>query len=164
MSKSNFQTADLCDLHLEKVKVLTNIQFQSFGKKQRFSGQIQTLKCFEDNSLVRKILGSNGKGKVLVVDGGGSPRCALLGDMLAELAVTMEWEGIVIYGFIRDSSAINKLDLGVKALGTIPLKSVKRDEGQLNIPVTFGGVTFRPGCFIYSDTDGIIVSDHDILR
>ena len=152
------KTTDLCDAHPDKVSIAEPIGFKDFGGNKIFSGQIQTLKCFEDNSFVRKALESNGEGKVLVVDGGGSMRCALLGDMLADLAIKNKWNGIVVYGCIRDSDAISKLPLGVKALNTIPLKSNKRNEGQQNITVRFAGVDFVPAQFIYCDADGIIVS------
>lgn len=152
------QTADLSDKYAEKIQVADSI-FKDFGGRSAFSGKIQTLKVFEDNSLVRKMLEQNGEGKVLVVDGGGSLRCALLGDMLGELAVSNGWEGIVIYGCIRDSSAIKQLPLGVKALNTNPLKSVKRNEGQENISVKFAGVSFVPDAYLYADEDGILVSE-----
>ncbi len=151
-------TTDLCDNHPDKVRVAEPLTFKDYGGAKLFHGQIETVKCFEDNSLVRKALEQNGEGKVLVVDGGGSMRCALLGDMLGELGVKNKWNGIVIYGCIRDSAAMATLQLGVKALATIPLKSNKRNEGQQNIPVRFAGVDFVPGEFLYADEDGIIVS------
>jgi len=152
------RTTDLCDAHPKKVRVADPIGFKDYGGKSLFNGIIQTLKCFEDNSFVRKALESDGTGKVLVVDGGGSMRCALLGDMLGDLAVKNKWNGIIIYGCIRDSVAMAKLPVGVKALNVIPLKSNKRNEGQENIDVHFAGVTFTPGQFVYTDEDGIIVS------
>ncbi|MCW5908145.1 MAG: ribonuclease E activity regulator RraA [Chitinophagales bacterium] len=151
------RTTDLCDAHPEKVKV-AEPGFSDYGGASIFSGSIYTVKCFEDNSFVRKALEQNGEGKVLVVDGGGSMRCALLGDMLGELAVKNKWNGIIVYGCIRDSKAMRALPLGVKALNTIPLKSNKRNEGQENINVRFAGVDFVPGQFVYCDEDGIIVS------
>jgi regulator of ribonuclease activity A len=132
--------------------------FQRYGGKTSFAGKVVTLKLFEDNSLVRTLLGEPGAGKVLVVDGGGSLRCALLGDQLAELAVKNGWEGLVVYGCIRDSAAINALPLGVRALDTHPLKTVKKNIGERDIPVTFGGVTIKPGEWLCADEDGIIVS------
>lgn len=151
-------TTDLCDNFLNDVKVTEPIGFKDFGGNKNFNGVIHTIKCFEDNSFVRKALESNGEGKVLVVDGGGSMRCALLGDMLGELGVKNKWNGIIVYGCIRDSVAIGKLALGVKALNTIPLKSNKRNEGQENITLHFAGVDFVPGQFVYCDEDGIIVA------
>ncbi len=156
------KTADLCDNYAELVRVSEPIGFKDYGGHKFFGGVVHTLKCFEDNSYVRKVLEQNGEGKVLVVDGGGSSRCALLGDMLGELAVKNNWNGIVVFGCIRDSVAISKLPLGVKALNTMPLKSNKRNEGQENITVRFAGVDFVPGEFIYCDEDGMIVSKQSL--
>jgi regulator of ribonuclease activity A len=155
------KTTDLCDNYPDKVRI-AEPGFSDFGGLTGFYGKIQTIKCFEDNSFVRKALEQNGEGKVLVVDGGGSMRCALLGDMLGELAVKNKWKGIIIYGCIRDSAAMEHLELGVKALDTMPLKSNKRNEGQENIPVRFSGVDFIPGEFVYCDEDGIIVSKEEL--
>jgi len=152
------RTTDLCDANPDKVNVALPLGWKDYGGKALFNGQIHTIKCFEDNSFVRKALEQNGAGKVLVVDGGGSMRCALLGDMLGELAVKNGWNGIIVYGCIRDSVAMKKLAVGVKALDTIPLKSNKRNEGQENTAVRFAGVDFVPGQFVYCDEDGIIVS------
>ena len=159
----SLKTTDLCDAHPEKVKIADPIGFKDFGGTKIFSGKIETVKCFEDNSFVRKALEQNGEGKVLVVDGGGSMRCALLGDMLGELGVKNKWNGIIVYGCIRDSAAMATLALGVKALNTIPLKSNKRNEGQPNIPVRFAGVDFIPGEFVYCDEDGVIVSKEELV-
>lgn len=156
------KTTDLCDNHPDKVRITEPIGFKDFGGTKLFSGKIETVKCFEDNSFVRKALEQNGEGKVLVVDGGGSMRCALLGDMLGELGVKNKWNGIIVYGCIRDSAAMATLQLGVKALNTIPLKSNKRNEGQQNIPVHFAGIDFTPGEFVYCDEDGIIVSKESL--
>ena len=158
----SLKTTDLCDNHAEKVKIAEPIGFKDFGGTRLFNGKIETVKCFEDNSFVRKALEQNGEGKVLIVDGGGSMRCALLGDMLGELGVKNKWNGIIVYGCIRDSAAISTLALGVKALNTIPLKSNKRNEGQQNIPVHFAGVDFIPGEFVYADEDGIIISKESL--
>lgn len=151
------KTTDLCDAHPDKVRV-AEPGFSDFGGEIDFHGSIYTIKCFEDNSFVRKALETDGTGKVLVVDGGGSMRCALLGDMLGDLAIKNKWSGIIVYGCIRDSAALAHLPLGIKALDTIPLKSNKRNEGQENIPVHFAGVDFVPGEYVYCDADGIIVS------
>ncbi len=159
----SFKTTDLCDSHSAKVKVAAPIGFRNFGGTNTFNGKIETIKCFEDNSFVRKALEQNGEGKVLVVDGGGSMRCALLGDMLADLAIKNKWNGIVIFGCIRDSAAIAQLRVGVKALATIPLKSNKRNEGQQNIVVHFADIEFIPGENIYCDEDGIIVSKEVLI-
>lgn len=155
----SFKTPDLCDDHSDTCQiVLGTPNFNDYGGKTSFSGEITTLKIFEDNTLVRQQLETDGKGRVLVVDGGGSNRCALVGDQLALLGVKNNWSGIIVYGCIRDSEDIGQLDIGVKALGTMPLKSVKRGEGQIDIPVTFQGATFTAGEYVYCDQDGIIVS------
>ncbi len=156
-----FQTADLLDSHEGLVhsgflRVLCPM-FRAYGGRTRFSGGVRTLKLFEDNSLVRTMLSQPGEGSVLVVDGGGSLRCALLGDQLAALAVKNAWAGVLVYGCIRDSRAIGGMDLGVMALATHPLKSVKRNVGEADVPVTFGGVTFVPGESLYADEDGVVV-------
>ena len=132
---------------------------QNYGQKTWFSGPISTVKCFEDNSLVRAALEEPGKGRVLVVEGGGSIRCALVGDKLAELAMKNGWEGIVIYGCIRDSVVVSTLDIGIKALGTNPRRSVKKGEGESDIPLNFADATFTPGGWLYADEDGILVSE-----
>lgn len=157
-----FTTADLWDEHHQHLSCVEPI-FYSFGKKKAFSGKITTLKLFEDNSFVRKQLESNGKGKVLVVDGGASLRCALFGDKLAELAITNKWEGIIVNGCIRDSYLINQMDIAIKAINTSPVKSIKRNIGKMNIPVNFSGVTFIPGQFVYSDNDGVLISKKRLL-
>lgn len=158
----DFQTTDLCDANEGKVRGVAPM-FRSFGGKTRFAGPIRTLKVFEDNSLVRSTLETAGNGAVLVVDGGGSMRCAMVGDQLALLGVKNNWAGIVVYGCIRDSGPIAGMDIGVFALGTHPMKSVKKGAGDVDIPVTFGGVTFTPGEYIYADEDGVIVSATALL-
>ena len=155
-------TPDLCDEFPEEVRVVEPM-FNSFGGISTFSGEIVTVKCFEDNSLVKENASKDGYGKVMVVDGGGSLRRALLGDLIAKDAVKNGWEGFVIYGCIRDVDIITMLDLGVKALDTVPLKTEKKGVGELNIPVTFGGVTFRPGEYVYADNNGVIVSSEKLI-
>lgn len=158
----DIHTADLCDEHGDRVSVATPM-FRSFGGRRAFGGPIRTLKLFEDNSLVRKALASPGNGHVLVIDGGGSLRCALVGDQLAELGVANGWAGVLVYGCIRDARAIGGMDIGVFALSTHPCKTVKRDIGDADVPVHFGGVTFTPGQFVYADEDGVIVSPTALL-
>lgn len=158
----DFQTTDLCDANEGKVRAVAPM-FRSFGGRTRFAGPIRTLKVFEDNSLVRSTLETAGNGAVLMVDGGGSMRCAMVGDQLALLGVKNNWAGIVVYGCIRDSGPIAGMDIGVFALGTHPMKSVKKGAGDADIPVTFGGVTFTPGEYIYADEDGVIVSANALL-
>lgn len=161
-----FKTPDLCDefeAELGKTIRVVAPMFQRYGGRKSFSGQIVTLKIFEDNSLVREMFAENGTGKVLVIDGGGSLRCALVGDQLAILAKKNGWEGTVVYGCIRDSGDINEIDLGVRALNTHPQKSIKKGAGDRNIPVTFGGVTFNPGEWLYADEDGVLLSANSLL-
>ncbi|HEK1008140.1 MULTISPECIES: ribonuclease E activity regulator RraA [unclassified Pseudomonas] len=153
----HYVTPDLCDAYPELVQVLEPM-FSNFGGRDSFGGQIVTLKCFEDNSLVKEQVELDGKGKVLVVDGGGSLRCALLGDMLAEKAARNGWEGLVIYGCVRDVDILIQTGVGVQALASHPKKSNKRGVGELDVPVTFAGVTFRPGEYVYADNNGVIVS------
>lgn len=158
----SFKTADLLDnnesaLRDGRVEVVAPI-FQSYGGRPSFSGRIATLKLFEDNSLVREALGEAGAGKVLVIDGGGSLRCALVGDQLAILAHKNGWEGIIVYGCIRDSEDISAIDIGIRALNTQPLKSVKKGIGERDLALRFGGVSFKPDEWLYADRDGVIVS------
>ena len=152
-----FQTTDLCDANEGKVRALAPM-FRSYGGKTRFAGPIRTLKVFEDNALVRATLDTPGNGAVLVVDAGGSLRCAMLGDQLALLGVKNGWAGVIMYGCIRDSGPVAQMDLGVFALATHPMKSVKKGAGDVNITVTFGGVSFVPGEWLYADEDGVIVA------
>lgn len=158
-----FVTCDLCDDNADSVSVVTGHNWFSYGGRNAFGGEVVTVKCFEDNSRVKEHLGTDGKGKVLVVDGGGSLRNALIGDMIAENAVKNGWEGVIIYGACRDVDELAKLDIGVVTLGCVPIKSVRRDEGQHNIEITFGGVTFRPGDYVYADNNGIITSPKPLL-
>jgi regulator of ribonuclease activity A len=157
-----FQTADISDEHPEQTMVAESM-FRSFGQRKSFSGPITTLKLFEDNTLVREVLSEPGEGRVLVVDGGGSKRCALVGDRIGELARDNGWAGILVYGSIRDSMIIEKMDIGVYALGTSPQKSIKQGRGDKELAVTFAGVTFTPGHFIYVDGDGVLVSPTSLL-
>lgn len=155
---TDFITCDLCDEHPDLVNVVTGIQWQHYGGRPAFGGQIITVKCFEDNSKVKSLLSTDGEGKVLIVDGGGSLRNALIGDMIAASAVQNHWAGVLIYGACRDVEALAKLDLGITALGSVPIKSVRLDEGQVNLPIRFGGVTFTPGQYVYVDRNGVITA------
>jgi len=159
----SFQTTDLCDEHDDllatgRLRVLQPI-FRHFGGRSSFAGPVTTLKLFEDNSLVRQTLEKPGYGRVLVIDGGGSLRCALVGDQLAALAVRNAWAGILVFGCIRDSRAISALDLGVMALATHPQKSVKRNTGELATPVSFAGTRIGTDEWLYADEDGVLISD-----
>jgi len=157
-----FVTCDLCDDNPDVVKVVEPM-FKNYGGKKIFGGEIVTVKCFEDNSVVKELCSSDGIGKVMVVDGGGSLRKALLGDMIAESAAKNGWEGIIIFGCIRDVDAVSATNLGVQALNCIPLKTERRGIGDKNIPITFGGVTFNPGEYIYADNNGVIVSSRKLV-
>ncbi|AHK15947.1 MULTISPECIES: ribonuclease E activity regulator RraA [Thalassolituus] len=154
---NHYLTPDLCDEYPDLVQVVEPM-FNNYGLHESFGGEIVTVKCFEDNSKVKELVDTDGKGKVMVVDGGGSMRHALLGDMLAEKAAKNGWEGLIIYGCIRDVDAIMETELGVQALGTNPLKTDKRGLGDVNVTVKFGGVEFVPGQFVYADNNGVIVS------
>ena len=161
-----FKTADLCDQFEAAIGNTLHVvtpMFQRYGARSTFCGQIVTLKLFEDNSLVRESFAENGQGKVLVIDGGGSLRRALIGDQLALLAQKNGWEGAVVYGCIRDSADINTLDLGIRALNTHPQKTLKKGIGDRDTAVTFGGVTFKPGQWLYADEDGVLVSETNLL-
>jgi regulator of ribonuclease activity A len=149
-------TADLYDERGEELDSVA-LQFQSLGGRSHFSGPVRTIRCFQDNALVKSTLATPGNGAVLVVDGGGSLETALMGDMIAESAVANGWSGVVINGAIRDRQAIARLDLGVKALGSNPRKSAKAGAGDVDVNVELGGVTIRPGATIWCDPDGILV-------
>ena len=149
-------TADLVDDIGADVRSC-DLQFRQLGGRTEFAGRISTVRCFEDNALLKATLSTPGNGAVLVIDGGGSLETALMGDMIAELAVANGWAGAVIHGAIRDQKVINTLDIGVKALGTNPRKSAKDGVGEVDVDVEFGGVVFRPGRHLWSDADGILV-------
>jgi regulator of ribonuclease activity A len=154
---TGFVLPDLCDAHPELVRVVEPI-FSSFGARASFGGEIETIKCFEDNSLVADKVKETGAGKVLVVDGGGSLRCGMVGDNLAAEASANGWEGIIVNGCVRDVDALAEIDLGIHALAPHPLKSIKRGVGQCDLVLHFGGVSFVPGQYVYADNNGILVS------
>lgn len=156
-------TPDLCDANPDEVRVADPI-FRSYGGRDFFCGQIVTVKCFEDNSKVKELVATSGKGKVMVVDGGGSLRRALLGDQLAGQAVANGWEGILINGCLRDVQIIATLDLGVQALASHPMKTEKRGIGDVDVAVSFAGLTFLPGEWLYADANGILVSSSALER
>ncbi|WP_062270142.1 ribonuclease E activity regulator RraA [Endozoicomonas arenosclerae] len=159
---TDFTTPDLCDEFPEQVSVV-DPGFSNFGGVDAFHGQVVTVKCFEDNSLVREWVNQPGEGLVLVVDGGGSMRRAMLGDQLAESAVANGWAGIIIYGCIRDVDIIAGLPLGVQALGSHPMKTDKKGIGESNVPVTFRGVRFAPEGYVYADNNGILFSQERLI-
>lgn len=154
-------TADLYDKHGEAIQVAAPM-FRDFGKRKVFSGPAYTLKVFEDNSLVRETLEQAGNGQVLVVDGGGSMRCALVGDNLALLGADNGWAGIIVYGCIRDAVPISDIEVGVKAMATNPRKSIKKGEGDRQITLRFADVCIAPGNYIYADEDGVVVASEKL--
>lgn len=148
---------DLCDTYGDALRVVEE-PLSDFGGIIAFGGPVHTIRAYEDNSLVRAALSEPGQGRVLVVDGGGSLKRAMLGDELAALAVKNDWEGIVLFGCVRDSAALAELEIGIKALGTCPRKTDKSGQGLRDVPVRIGGVDIRPGDYLYADEDGIVVS------
>ena len=152
---------DLCDEHFEEIRVLEPL-FRDFGGKRKFHGEIVTVKCFEDNSVVRDLVAQDGSGKVIVVDGGGSMRRALLGDLLAAKAASNGWQGLLINGCVRDVEILETIDLGIKALNSHPVKTDKRGEGQLNVAVEFAGARIVPGRHLYADANGVVTAYRDL--
>jgi regulator of ribonuclease activity A len=150
-------TADLCDAHGEALQICEPV-FNAYGGRHAFAGPASTVRCFEDNTRVKEAVDGPGDGRVLVVDGGGSRRRALFGGNLGAAAVKNGWAGVIIHGCIRDSAELAPMPLGIRALGTMPLRSEKRGEGERDVPVRFAGVTFRPGDWVYVDEDGVVVS------
>jgi regulator of ribonuclease activity A len=150
-------TADLYDRYAATCHSCAT-QFRQYGGRRAFSGKIRTVRCRGDNLLIRRQFELPGNGGVLVVDGGGSLQSALVGDMLAGLAMQNAWAGVVIFGAIRDTQALAGLEFGLKALGANPQKGTKTGAGETDVPVAFGGVDFIPGHWLYSDDDGILVS------
>lgn len=151
-------TSDVLDEHGDRAVVCATA-FRQFGRLRAFEGTISTVRCDEDNVLVRRRLSEPGDRGVLVVDGGGSQRVALVGEIVASLARDTGWAGLVINGCVRDVAALRDLDLGIKAIGTTPRPSGKAGLGEIDVPVTFGGVTFRPGDMLFSDDDGVVTLD-----
>ena len=151
-------TCDLCDAFEAQVRVL-ELPLRDYGGRIAFSGIVSTVKALEDNSLVREAVAEPGAGRVLVIDGGGSLRRSMLGDMLAEKAAANGWSGVLVHGAIRDSAAIGRLDLGVKALATCPLKTDKRGQGLRDVPLAFGGLAIAPGQWLAADEDGVVLAD-----
>jgi regulator of ribonuclease activity A len=149
-------TADLVDDIGPDVRSC-DVQFRQFGARTQFAGPITTVRCLEDNGLLKSVLSTPGEGGVLVIDGAGSLHTALVGDLIAELAHSNGWSGLVIHGAVRDAAALRGIDLGIKALGTNPRKSSKIGAGERDVTVSVGGVTFVPGDIAYSDDDGIVV-------
>ena len=149
-------TADLVDDIGPEVRSC-DVQFRQFGSRTQFAGPITTVRCVQDNALLKSVLSTPGGGGVLVIDGDGSLHSALVGDVIADLAHTNGWAGLIVHGAVRDAAALRGMDLGIKALGTNPRKSSKTGAGERDVTVSFGGVEFVPGDIAYSDDDGIIV-------
>ena len=152
---------DICDEYFDQIQVLDPL-FSDYGGRGTFCGEIVTLKCFEDNLPVRNLVAAEGRGRVIVVDGGGSLRRAMLGDLLAAKAAENGWHGLLINGCVRDVEILETIELGVKALNCIPVKTDKRGEGQLGIPVSFAGARIEPGQFLYADENGVIIANRDL--
>jgi regulator of ribonuclease activity A len=166
IAMTSFATCDLCDAHEEDTsgafRVLPPV-FRDFGGTAAFCGKVATLRCLEDNSRVREAVNSPGDGRVLVIDGGASTRRALVGGNLAAAAAKNGWAGIVVNGAVRDAAELLAAGIGIKALALMPLRSVKRDEGQRDLAIEIQGVAVRPGDWLYADPDGIVVSATSLI-
>jgi regulator of ribonuclease activity A len=160
-------TTDISDHFGDEARVLSS-NLRDFGGRDRFHGSAVTIKCFEDNSRIKESLATPGRGKVLVVDGGASTRCALLGDIIAQDAVTCGWEGIIVSGCVRDSAVLKTLDIGIKALGAMPRKSTRRGEGTRGISIVIDGMRVNAGDIVVGDEDGVVIltaeQGHDLLN
>lgn len=163
---ASFATCDLCDEHKNNTdgdfRVLPPV-FKDYGRQTKFSGQVSTVKCFEDNTLVKAAVDSPGKGRVLVVDGGASLRRALVGGNLGKAAAKNGWAGVVVDGCVRDSAELAECDVGIRALALMPLPTEKRQEGQSDVAVQIQGVWVRPGDWLYADEDGIVVASRPLI-
>jgi len=151
------RTADLYDRYGDSL-ASCDLQFTQYGGRASFDGRIRTVRCWEDNALLKRLLGEPGGGQVLVVDGGGSLHTALVGDLIAGMAAANGWAGVVVNGAVRDVAELRRIGIGIKALGSNPRKSGKTGAGEADLTVSFGGVAFRPGAYLYADEDGIVVS------
>lgn len=153
----NYNTSLLCDIYAETIDVVEPL-LTNFGGRSSFAGEVVTIKCFESVGLIYKTLEENGAGKVLLIDGGGSLRRALVNAHIAELAVENDWEGIVVNGCIREVDALEELDIGIQAITAIPVGAEDNEVGELNVPVNFAGVSFLPEDILYADSTGIVIS------
>ena len=156
-----YNTSALCDIYLDQVDVVEPI-FSNFGGRASFCGQVTTIKCFEDNALIRETLEQNGLGRILLIDGGGSLRKALMDAEIASLAEDNEWEGVIVYGCVREVDELEDMNLGIQALASIPIDATSQGVGELDIPVNFGGVSFLPEDYLYADNTGIILSSEPL--
>jgi regulator of ribonuclease activity A len=160
MTSPDFSTCDLCDLHQDDRSGAFRVlppSFRDFGARRRFAGSVSTVKCFEDNSLVKAALDEPGRQRVLVVDGGGSLRRALVGGNIAAAAARNGWAGVVVHGCVRDAAELAQSEVGIRALALVPLPTEKRNAGERDVPVQIEGVWIRPGDRLYADQDGIVV-------
>jgi regulator of ribonuclease activity A len=157
----DYSTSDLCDHFVDVVDVLEPM-FVNFGGRSAFSGSIKTVKCFENNEMIREILQNDGSGQVLLVDGGGSTRRALIDIEIAELAQENHWEGIVVYGAVRHVDELEELDIGIQAIASIPVGADSFGAGEAGIPVNFAGVSFFEDDYLYADSTGIVISAEDL--
>ena len=157
---AQISTAELYDERGDRLRSVS-LQFQNLGGMSGFTGPVRTVRCFQDNALLKSILSTPGDGGVLVVDGNGSLHTALVGDIIAGLAAEHGWSGVIVHGAVRDAAALRTIDVGIKALGTNPRKGTKTGEGERDVEVSFGGVTFVPGEIAYADEDGIVVVGDD---
>jgi regulator of ribonuclease activity A len=156
-------TADLVDAYRNSGRIVScGVQFLDYGNRTQFAGPIRTITTHEDNALIKQLANEPGNGHVLVVDGGGSLRTALVGDKIAGSAAANGWAGLVLFGAVRDATALRTLEIGIKALGTNPWTSAKAGTGTIDIPAVIGGTTFTPGAWLYSDEDGILVADGEL--
>ncbi|WP_417870559.1 ribonuclease E activity regulator RraA [Vibrio furnissii] len=156
-----YNTSALCDIYLDQVDVVEPM-FSNFGGCASFAGQVTTIKCFEDNGLIRETLEQDGLGRVLLIDGGGSLRRALVDAELAAIAEENEWEGIVVYGCVREVDELEDMSIGIQALASIPVGAPAQGIGEVDVPVNFGGVTFLPEDYLYADNTGIILSQEPL--
>lgn len=152
-----YNTSELCDLYPDMVDVVEPM-FIHYGGRSSFGGQLVTIKCFEDKGVIEEVVQQNGAGKVLLIDGGGSSRRALIDIAIAELAFDNEWEGIVCYGAVRDVDALEEVDFGIMAMTSIPVGAISEGVGEVDVPVNFAGVTFLPEDHLYADSTGVILS------
>ncbi len=156
-----YNTSELCDIYLDQVDVLEPMM-SSYGGRRSFGGQIRTVKCFEDNGLIKQLAQENGEGCVMLIDGGGSLRRALVDSDIATLACENNWEGLVVYGCVRDVDLLDEIEIGIQAIASIPVSADTQGIGDTDIPVNFGGVTFIPEDHIYADSTGVILSQEPI--
>ncbi|WP_105902852.1 ribonuclease E activity regulator RraA [Vibrio gangliei] len=156
-----YNTSALCDIYQDQVDVVEPM-FSNFGGLTSFSGQLTTVKCFEDNGIIRSILQEDGTGRVLLIDGGGSLRRALIDAEIAAIAEENDWEGLVVYGCVREIDDLEEMEIGIQAIASIPVGATQNNIGEVDVPVNFGGVTFLPEDYLYADNTGVIISQEPL--